>query len=97
MAVLSILWAWHSGAGRECREGQRETERRRAKKKKKKKKKSIAIDMQHCIKTVTAQREKREAWREGWRGYFTGVEKPFQRQRKTGDWNRGETSVRGGL
>lgn len=32
MAVLSILWAWHSSAGRECREGQRETERRRAKK-----------------------------------------------------------------
>ena len=67
------------------------------KKKKKKKKKTKAIDRKNCIKTVTAQREKREAWREGWRGYFTGVEKPFQRQRKTGDWNRGETSVRGGL
>ncbi len=31
MVVLSILWTWHSSAGRECRGGQRETERRRAK------------------------------------------------------------------
>lgn len=60
---------------------------------KSKKKKSIAIDMQHCIKTVTAQREKREAWREGWRGYFTGVE-TFQRQRKTGDWKRRDVGER---
>lgn len=76
MVVLSILWAWQSSAGRECREGQRETERQRGKK-------SIAIDMQHCIKTVTAQREKREGGME--RLFYTSRE-PFERQRKIGEW-----------
>lgn len=50
VVVLSTLWAGQSSAGRECSEGQRETERQGGKK-------SIGIDVQHCIKTVTAQRK----------------------------------------
>lgn len=47
---MRTMWAEHSSAGRECSEGQRETERQRGEK-------SIGIDVQHCIKTVTAQRK----------------------------------------
>lgn len=70
--MLSILWAWRSSAGREW---QRATLRRRGN--------------QWPSTCNTASRlllPRQRKWREGWRGYFTGV--PFERQRKIGEWKK---------
>lgn len=54
-----------------------------------KSKKSIAIDMQHCIKTVTAQREKKG----GMERLFYTSQEPFERQRKIEREDKGEGRV----
>lgn len=83
---MSILWAWHSGAARDCREGHRETEKinshRHA---------TLHQDC-YCPEREKAGRERR---RDGERLFYMSREL-FKRRRKIGEWkerDRGERRV----
>lgn len=86
MLVLSILWAWHSCAGRECRGGQRGTERQRAKK--------IKINS-HRHATLHQDCYFPEREKGGFEGLIYAIQGPLQKERKTKDWK--EMKVRVGI